>query len=261
MKKLFGTFAIFVIVFAGLYVARLFASSGDFPGGINIQGNHSSSGMSKISVTSKEPGKSSEQNGTNDKEYSNESGEIQNPSDLLVLVNKEYHLDQDFVPKDLVKADVLFRQGVTQEEMKMKKDAASALKKMFSDAKKQGINLCGVSGYRSFMAQESIFNQETMARGIDYAEHYVAYPGQSEHQTGLAMDVGAADGKVQDFGKAKEGIWIKNNAQNYGFILRYPYGKENITGYSYEPWHIRYVGLKAAKEIKSNNMVLEEYLK
>jgi LAS superfamily LD-carboxypeptidase LdcB len=132
---------------------------------------------------------------------------------------------------------------------------------MFAAAKESGINLCGVSGYRPYESQESLYNEKLKSLGQDYVDNYVAYPGQSEHQTGLAMDVGIQGVNSYDFGKSQEGRWVRNNAQYYGFIIRYPEEKQNITGCSYEPWHVRYVGKDAALTIKAQNLTLEEYLK
>jgi len=185
-------------------------------------------------------------------------------SDILVIVNKEHLLARDYKPDDLVKVDVSFTTNVTEEEKTMRKAAAHALEELFAGAKESGIELCAVSGYRSFKCQKGIYNSKLKTRGKEYTEAYVAVPGQSEHQTGLAMDVGSFiplnKSNNYDFGQTKEGKWLKENAHNYGFILRYPQDKEKITGYSYEPWHIRYVGLKAAREIKASSLTLEEYL-
>ena len=121
-----------------------------------------------------------------------------------------------------------------------------------------------VSGYRSYATQNAIYQAKLKAAGLEYTSKYVAYPGQSEHQTGLAMDVtneaGVQKPLTQDFGQSKEGKWLQANAHVYGFIIRYPAGKEGITGYNYEPWHIRYVGPDVAKIIQAQDLTLEEYL-
>jgi LAS superfamily LD-carboxypeptidase LdcB len=145
----------------------------------------------------------------------------------------------------------------------MRKEAASALEEMFRAAKADGINLYAVSGYRSYARQEAIFASNVRKYGLEKANQFSAKPGQSEHQTGLAMDITCTSvsyGLTQRFGSTKEGIWVKENANKFGFILRYQQGKESITGYQYEPWHLRYVGKEAAKEITERNVTLEEYL-
>lgn len=189
------------------------------------------------------------------------SGNVKNASSILVLVNKQHNLSSYYAPTDLVKVDIPFGSNMTDEEKTMRREAALSLSRMFKAAASEGIKLCGVSGYRSYRLQKRLYNEKLRTMGKDYVDEYVAMPGESEHQTGLAMDVGSliSTGNC-DFGSTREGKWLKRNAQNYGFILRYPQGREDVTGYSYEPWHVRYVGIKAAKKIKTENLVLEEYI-
>ncbi|ERI91488.1 serine-type D-Ala-D-Ala carboxypeptidase [Clostridiales bacterium oral taxon 876 str. F0540] len=188
-----------------------------------------------------------------------------NRPNLLMLVNKNHQLEKDYVPRNLVKAEVSFLPSASDEEMLMQRHAAEALKEMFEAADKQGLKLFGVSAYRSFDSQQSLYNEKLKSRGKSYVDSYVAVPGESEHQTGLAIDIrgisSVNNSNAKDFGQTKEGIWVRNNSQNFGFIIRYPKGKENITGYSYEPWHIRYVGQDIAEKINASNIVLEEYIK
>jgi len=190
--------------------------------------------------------------------------EMNKAEDILILVNKEHDIPEKYVPGNLVEADVQFPTTTAMDQKMMQKDAAKALEKLFKSAEKESINLFGVSGYRSFDYQKKIYDKKVKAVGREEAGKYVAYPGQSEHQTGLAMDVtnkaGASNILTENFGKTKEGQWLKDNAHYFGFIIRYPKGKEDITGYNYEPWHLRYVGIEAATEIKSRGIVLEEYL-
>lgn len=185
-------------------------------------------------------------------------------NDILVLVNKENSLPEEYNPDDLVKLTIKAVPSVTNEEMMMRKEAAKALEDLVKNAKSEGIDLYCVSGYRSYSTQNKIYLDRIKTQGQKEADKYVAYPGQSEHQTGLAVDISdqtaVNESQAVDFSKTKEGIWLKNNVQNFGFIIRYPAGKEDITGYNYEPWHVRFVGVKAAKEIKSKDIVLEEYL-
>jgi len=144
----------------------------------------------------------------------------------------------------------------------MRKEAATALEKMFAEAKSAGIDLAAVSGYRSYGRQNTLFNAEVKRVGKERAVEAVAFPGSSEHQTGLTMDISSRSNNFnlnEEFETTKEGIWLRHNAHKYGFILRYPKGKEDITGYMYEPWHFRYVGVKAATEIYENDWTLEEY--
>jgi LAS superfamily LD-carboxypeptidase LdcB len=188
---------------------------------------------------------------------------ISNPGAILVLVNKHNNLPSGYVPQNLVVPNVSFSFKEYDEKKQMRKEAASALEEMFRAAKADGINLYAVSGYRSYARQEAIFASNGRKYGLEKANQFSAKPGQSEHQTGLAMDITCTSvsyGLTQRFGSTKEGIWVKENANKFGFILRYQQGKESITGYQYEPWHLRYVGKEAAKEITERNVTLEEYL-
>ncbi len=140
--------------------------------------------------------------------------------------------------------------------------AASQMEKMFADAKKSGIKLYLVSGYRSYSQQQTVWNNSVRTQGKAHTEKYVAYPGKSEHQTGFSADITGASykGLEERFDKTKEYKWLSANAHKYGFILRYPKGKSQITGYEYEPWHYRYLGVELAAQVKSSGLTYEEYL-
>ncbi len=179
----------------------------------------------------------------------------------LMLVSKKKNILSTFKPKDLVEITAKHADNVKYIDRK----ANEALVNMFSDAKKEGINLRVVSGYRSFQYQVNLFDRYVKKDGFEKANKYSALPGQSEHQTGLAVDVdNNSDAKYTVSVKFEETDafkWLQKNAYKYGFILRYPKGKEGITGYTYEPWHYRYIDdVNIAKEISANNMTLEEYL-
>lgn len=182
---------------------------------------------------------------------------VKNPDDIMVLVNYKNQISKEYVPKDLLVPNIEFTFKEGNPKKQMRKPAALAIEKMFNEAKNQGINLYGVSGYRSADRQKQIFDNRVQAVGELRAKEYVALPGESEHQTGLAMDIGSLEG---NFGQSEEGKWLRDNAHNFGFILRYPEGKEHITKINYEPWHFRYVGVKHAKEIYNSGLTLEEYL-
>ena len=188
---------------------------------------------------------------------------IQNPQNTMSLVNKIFGLPENYIPADLVRPNVPFSFGDAKlEKSLMRKEAADALEKMFAGAKSDGIEIAAVSGYRSYGRQETLFNAEVNKVGEEKALQAVARPGSSEHQTGLTMDISSKTNDFhlnEQFGSTKEGVWLAHNAHKYGFILRYPRGKEGITGYMYEPWHFRYVGIKAATEIYENDWTLEEY--
>ncbi|MBW7453588.1 D-alanyl-D-alanine carboxypeptidase family protein [Paenibacillus sepulcri] len=196
----------------------------------------------------------------------NASGQsvITNSSSIVELVNKYRNLPSSYVPDDLVVPKVAFSFSGNNPKKQLRKVAATALEKLFAGAKKDGITLKAVSGYRSYGTQKAIFDRNADLKGEKEANKTSAHPGQSEHQTGLAMDVSSASvgyGLEESFGTTKEGKWLKAHAAEYGFIIRYQKDKEKLTGYSYEPWHIRYVGVFIASEITKADVTLEEYLK
>lgn len=195
--------------------------------------------------------------------YNNESytqeEKISDENSNLLLVNKSNPISEDYKPNKLVKPKVSFLKDTKDESRHMDEVAANALEKLFKCAKKEGIILIGSSAYRSYESQVKIYNKNVLEKGIDYANKYVAIPGKSEHQTGLSIDV---TNKSRAFGKTSiEAQWLANNAHRFGFILRYPEGKEDVTGYNYEPWHIRYVGKEHALKIFTDNITLEEYMR
>lgn len=156
----------------------------------------------------------------------------------ILLVNKKYSLPKDYDP------------GVNKEALKQ-------LKKMQADASALGLDLSLISGYRSYKKQTKLYNSYVKQDGEEKASMYSAKPGHSEHQTGLAFDIG----KVEDsFKNTNEAKWIEENAHLYGFIVRYPKNKTDITGYIYEPWHVRYLGIDIATKVKESGLCLEEYL-
>ena len=184
-------------------------------------------------------------------------------TDDLLLVNKNNSLAENYTPLNLIMPDVPFSFSGFHEKKLMQEQAAVALEELFTRAKTDNIDLYAVSGYRSYQRQEAIFKRQVEKYGLLQANQVSARPGQSEHQTGLAMDVTSSQVNfklVQDFGTTKEGQWLEKHAAQFGFIIRYPAGKEEITGYQYEPWHMRYVGRDIAQKIVSRGLTLEEYL-
>ncbi|ELY0462509.1 D-alanyl-D-alanine carboxypeptidase family protein [Listeria innocua] len=188
---------------------------------------------------------------------------IENEENILVLANKDYSLQPTYTPPDLVRPNVTFSFGNEQvEKAQLRKEAGTALEEMFKAADKDGKKLFAVSGYRSYKRQQEVFQAEVNSKGDKKAREAVAYPGTSEHQTGLAMDISSENQSyelTEAFGTTPEGKWLEENAHNYGFILRYMKGREDITKYQYESWHYRYVGKDAATIIYKNNWTLEEF--
>lgn len=180
----------------------------------------------------------------------------------LILVNKTHGLGKSYKPKDLTSVKYVCedRPGAYQ---KLRKKAAKAFAHLSKAAGKKGRVIRLTTGFRPYEYQKALYKQYVQADGKKRAEQYSAKPGFSEHQTGLCADVSSPSVDyqlVQKYGKTKEGKWLEKNAWKYGFIIRYPKGGEAITGYEYEPWHIRYVGKAAAKEIYRQDTTLEEYL-
>ena len=165
--------------------------------------------------------------------------------DGILIVNKTTKLPSDYNPGEKPKAQ-------------------RALQRMFTDAEKDGVSLYKISGFRSYETQVNLYNQYVARDGEQAADRYSARPGTSEHQSGLSYDVGAIGSACnlrEQFGETKEGQWIARNAHRYGFIIRYPKGKEQITGYQYEPWHLRYLGKNNATKVQQSGQSLEEYVK
>lgn len=175
-------------------------------------------------------------------------------SDYLILVNKNNSISKDYVPKDLVNVtgvDYIKREN---EVMKLNKKALECYQLLYNEAKKEGYNLTIFSAYRSYEKQQTLWEARQ-------DENYVAKPGQSEHQTGLSVDISTRDiGITTNFMNSDAYKFLINNAYKYGFIIRYPKDKEDITGYYFEPWHYRYVGIDVSTKIFENKLTLEEYL-
>ena len=136
-------------------------------------------------------------------------------------------------------------------------DAETAFSEMKAAAAAEGLTLKIISGFRPYSQQESTYNNYCKRDGKELADRYSARPGHSEHQTGFAMDINSLR---QSFGETNEGIWLANHCAEYGFILRYGKEKENSTGFMYEPWHLRYVGIEIAKTVTESGLSLEEFL-
>jgi D-alanyl-D-alanine carboxypeptidase len=185
---------------------------------------------------------------------------IDDPASIWVVVNKSRALNPvDAVPPDLVQPPVPNING-----QPVRKPVSDALAALFDAAKSEaGLDLTLQSGYRSFDTQVSVYDEDVAANGQAYADTDTARPGHSEHQTGLAVDISAASGRCSldaCFGQTDEGRWLAANAWRFGFLLRYPQDKVAVTGFTYEPWHFRYVGVPLATELHETGVTtLEEY--
>lgn len=182
-----------------------------------------------------------------------------NPSSNLntnyLLVNKFNYLASNYIPNNLELLD----NSYAKSGIYLVKEAKENIEKMINKAKEDGLNIRVISAYRSYTYQENLYNNYVKSDGVEKADTYSARPGYSEHQTGLVVDVTRAFDNFNNFENTNEYNWMLENASNYGFILRYPKDKENITTYSFEAWHYRYVGVELAQKIKASNLTFDEY--
>ena len=173
-----------------------------------------------------------------------------------MLVNKFYHLTKNYKPNDLVDLSNEYAYGSDQ---KIRKRAYDAFLSMWNAAKKEDITLIVNSSYRSYEDQDSVYSDYSSWYGEEEADKIAARPGFSEHQTGYALDIQTYNSNRNNFEDSDAFKWLNKNAYKYGFILRYPKGKEYLTGYDYESWHFRYVGKEIAKYIHKNKITFDEY--
>lgn len=172
----------------------------------------------------------------------------------LILVNKYYKLSSDYVPANLVTIESQY--GKT---LQLESTTYEQYKLMWNAAKQSGLTLYIRSPYRSYATQQGLYSRYVTSDGKVAADTYSARPGYSEHQTGLAADITSPTTTFDNFEYSQEFKWLQEHAHEYGFILRYPSGKEYITGYIYEPWHYRYVGVEVATRIHETGLTYEEY--
>lgn len=173
--------------------------------------------------------------------------------DMLMIINKYNYITNEFKPDNLVLVNEF-----AKENMYLVEECKNAFIQMARDAKAQGYNIRAISTYRTIEYQNKLYNNYVNSDGIEKADTYSAKPGYSEHHTGLAVDVDNINLSFNNFEKTKEFNWMMDNSFKYGFILRYP-KDSTITGYIYEPWHYRYVGLNIANYIHEKNITYEEY--
>ena len=195
-------------------------------------------------------------NASLDHDYYTNVIEIDKPDELTTLVNKYNKLPSSYVPNDLEAIDSKYNRGYNN---KMRKDAKEAFQKMCEAALKDNITFYSGSAYRSYNYQQNLYNRYVSANGFANAETFSARAGYSEHQTGLATDI--MNKSLDYISKSdKEYDWLINNSYKFGFILRYPEGKERITGYMYEEWHFRYLGIDIATEVFKQGITYDEYV-
>lgn len=191
-----------------------------------------------------------------------EDEKVAQNEEFLILINKTHPVDGSYKPEDLTSIQY-FASDRSEAGRYMRAEAAAQFEALVEGAAKEGYELVMTTAYRSYEFQNTLYTNYVNRYGEAEANTFSAKPGQSEHQSGLAVDVSSpvvSYALSDDFGDTAEGKWMAENAHKYGFILRFPLGKEEITGYQYEPWHLRYVGQPAADEIYEKGITLEEYL-
>ncbi|MDU2489797.1 MAG: M15 family metallopeptidase [Clostridium celatum] len=179
----------------------------------------------------------------------------------FVLINRDNKLDKSYVPSNLKKSEAKFLDYV--QDNNLESATSDAARKMFEAAAQDGISLIGVSGYRSYSLQKKLYENRVREKGEEKTRAYTAEPGASEHQSGLAIDILCNEYQTLDEGFENTDAfrWLTENCYKYGFILRYLNGKEDITGYNYEPWHFRYIGNEEiAEDIMNRGLTFEEYI-
>ncbi len=180
---------------------------------------------------------------------------VLNEGSYTMLVNKKYKLSDSFVPANLVDMSVQYATAGVQ----MEATAYESFSQMCEAMREEGLNMYASSTYRSYDYQVTLYERYVSRDGVEAADTYSARPGHSEHQTGLVADLATSQGSLSKFEDTDEFNWMIANAHNYGWILRYPEGKEDITGFIYEPWHWRYVGEDIATEIFESDLTFDEY--
>ncbi|MFA5603992.1 MAG: M15 family metallopeptidase [Bacilli bacterium] len=190
-----------------------------------------------------------------DKEFYSDVKKVDTSKGNLMLVNKFNNLDEHFKFDDIVPISLQY----AYNGHSIRKEVLEKFVDMWHAANKLDLTLIVNSSYRDHEFQTELYELYVSMDGVAEADLYSARPGYSEHQTGLALDLSAYGSSIDDFGQTDEFVWMKENAHKYGFILRYPEGKEHITGYGYEPWHYRYVGKEVAEKIRNLNITFDEY--
>jgi len=196
-------------------------------------------------------------NTNNDYDFYEHDIDADTSKDYLLLTNKFYNLKKDYIPKDLVNISNKYYYG---SDHKIRKIVYDNFINMWNAAYEDNIYLIVNSSYRTYDSQKSVYDSYKDSRGTEYADGIAARAGYSEHQTGLALDIFSKENTlISNFKGSKAHLWLLENAHKYGFIERFPENKENITGFSPEAWHYRYVGIDVATYIHENDITFDEY--
>lgn len=198
-------------------------------------------------------------NTNTNREYYENPKEANLNKDYLILVNKYYYLKDDYSPSDLVIISSKYAWGENGSK-ETRQITLNAYLNMYESAKNDGIDLMINSSYRTYENQQTVYKKYEDREGTIYADEIAARPGHSEHQTGLALDIfSKTNSNTKTFKDSEAYKWLLDNSYKYGFILRYPEDKEYLTGFSFESWHYRYVGIEAATYIYNNDITFDEY--
>lgn len=221
----------------------------------------SSTGTNTVDSSAAQASQKGQAKGT--KQFNKKAHSLEKPDSIWVIANKSRPLPADYRPADLVKPDVPILEHKSTDEMSVRQGIAKPLETMLADAAAEGIQLRLASGFRSYSLQKTYYESYVRAYGQAEADRFSARPGTSEHQTGLVVDLSTIGSDCYldaCFATEPGGKWVAANGHKYGFIVRYPKNKESVTGYIYEPWHLRYVGPELAAEVHSQgNVTLEEF--
>ena len=249
MRKKYTLFLIALVVVAGIGAYFFF--------------NHETAlaPTSDAKTTKQQPAETQKE----DKTFDKTAFSLTDPTSPWVVTNKHRPLNpKAYAPNDLVVPNIPLRGNITNDEKQLRRETASALEKMYAAAAAEGVEFNVQSGYRSYNFQVNLYNRYVQQQGQAEADSQSARPGYSEHQTGLTVDLGSTTKPSCNvetcYADTVEGKWLAANAYKFGFILRYPEGETNTTGYVYEPWHFRYVGTDLAAEMhKQNSTTLEAF--
>jgi D-alanyl-D-alanine carboxypeptidase len=269
-----------IVLIVALIIMEVFVWDNAYSSSIGIIGGADgpttiiiSDGKDETGKEDEVPGRDGSKDGSNLVELEKDKPEERDPQEaaevakalekgFLLLVNREHSLDPDYKPDDLEEIKY-FAPDRSPASRYMRAEAAEAFHSLIEEAAKEDIEIIMTTAYRSYGFQQILYDGYVQREGQAAADRFSAKPGQSEHQTGLAVDVTSESvgyALTGDFADTKEGQWLAANAHKFGFIIRYPEGKEDITGFMYEPWHIRFVGSPIAERIYNQGITLEEYI-
>ncbi len=187
--------------------------------------------------------------------YYQDTEPTEDPGSITMLVNKHFYLSESFIPENLVEMSVKY----ASKGVQMTQEAYDAFAQMCDAMNQEGLSMYASSTYRSYQYQQELYDDYVKRDGEQEADTYAARPGFSEHQTGLTADLASSSGGLSKFGESAEYQWMLQHAHQYGWILRYPEGKETLTGYDAEPWHWRYVGAETAAKVQASGLTYDEY--